>query len=172
MGKDAGFPSPAPPVLLKHLHGHGIPQLPYHLDGPFLSNFPAKAVFRGFPGLDFTAGKLPLQGYCHEEASLGRQYAAVLFDDSTGDVEVVFAHFKYYNGELSRPGARAERVKKAKFFRKPGDSEKPLSPRVGCSVLFSLYFGWLPLCFQAVIVCNGIISFSIFAIFCLAILRS
>jgi hypothetical protein len=28
--------SPGLPVLLKHLHRHGIPQLPYHLDGPFL----------------------------------------------------------------------------------------------------------------------------------------
>jgi hypothetical protein len=36
MGKDAGFSSPAPPVLLKHLHGHGTAQLPNHLDGPFL----------------------------------------------------------------------------------------------------------------------------------------
>ena len=41
------------------------------------------------------------------------------------------------NVELRRPGTRAEQVVKAKFYRKPSAFEKPLVPRVGCSVLLS-----------------------------------
>jgi hypothetical protein len=41
------------------------------------------------------------------------------------------------NGELSRPGHTAEQVVEAKFFRKPRAFEKPLAPRVGCSVLLN-----------------------------------
>jgi hypothetical protein len=52
-------------------------------------------VFRGFAGLDFAAGKLPLQGHDHGAASLGRQYTAVLFDNGAGDVEVLFAHVSF-----------------------------------------------------------------------------
>jgi hypothetical protein len=66
-----------------------------HLDGQFLGYFPAKAVFRGFAGLDFTAGKFPLQGHGHSSAPLGCQYTAVLFDDGAGYVKVVFVHFKF-----------------------------------------------------------------------------
>jgi hypothetical protein len=47
-----------------------------------------------------------------------------------------FASRAIANGELSRPGHTAKQFVEAKFFRKPRAFEKPLTPRVGCSVLF------------------------------------
>jgi hypothetical protein len=62
------------------------------LYGQFFGNFPAQAVFRGFSGLDFPAGKLPFEGHGHAEVPLGRQHPAVMFDDGAGDMQGLDCH--------------------------------------------------------------------------------